>query len=131
MNRSPFLVGITGGIGSGKSLIAKAFFHLAIENNKILTENAQISILNGSMQDGKASELSKKLRRLGMHVIETGNYESETAILEHRIQDISSKTPESLKFLKEHLGIKIETKSDSEITDEIIDLEIILGVDNF
>lgn len=30
MNRLPFLVGITGGIGSGKSLVCKAFSHLGI-----------------------------------------------------------------------------------------------------
>lgn len=49
MNRSPFLVGITGGIGSGKSLIAKAFFHLGVpvydadsRAKKLMTENFEL-----------------------------------------------------------------------------------------
>ncbi|PID70404.1 hypothetical protein CSB37_01800 [bacterium DOLZORAL124_38_8] len=113
------------------------FFKLAIRNPEIWKENAQISVLNGSKETGKANKLSKKLRQLGFHVIETGNFESDKALLKHRIRSLSQRTPKTTEFLTSFLHIqptKTPSQLDSSTTPNenesgILDLEIILGTD--
>lgn len=121
----------------------KAFIFLTLEEPDVLLENAQISILNGSSIAGRAGEMAAKLRRLGFHVIETGNYKKSAIIgtyIRPKNRDTNEKT---IAFLKEYLSAEIFLEaptdvSSSQYVDEfsvtteekdngIIDIEIILG----
>jgi LCP family protein required for cell wall assembly len=121
----------------------KAFVYLTLEDPDVLLENAQISVLNGSSVAGRAGEMAAKLRRLGFHVIETGNYR-ESAVIGTYIKSVGdTKKSKTITFLTDYLGAEMfpeqpTDESNPEYVDEfsattetssdgILDIEIILG----
>jgi LCP family protein required for cell wall assembly len=105
------------------------FMDLVLIHPEILLENAQISVLNGSKIGGKASKMSIRLRRLGFHVIDVGNYDSERPLFKSFIRDISGETKQKTKkFLKELFDAPVESIPLDEMNQEdLIDLQLILG----
>lgn len=106
------------------------FMKLVLISPDILGEDAQIGVYNGSQVEGRARKNAVRLRRLGLHVIETSNYESENgkpvsrAFLRVHSPDKVSKTIEVLKQMYdtvEVLEVPVEER------DELIDIELILG----
>ncbi|MDH3324742.1 MAG: LCP family protein, partial [Candidatus Peregrinibacteria bacterium] len=105
----------------------QSFIDLTLIHPKVLLENAQISVLNGSKISGQAGKMASRLRRLGFHVIETGNYDSEKPVFRTFIKDVSGKSRYTIEFLKDLLGNEQIEKP--ELYDEpgLIDLKVILG----
>jgi LCP family protein required for cell wall assembly len=106
------------------------FMHLTLIEPEILLENAQISVLNGSRMEGKAREQASRLRRLGFHVIEIGNHDSDKPVFRTFVQDlapdINSKSKDFLVDLFN--GAKTETPISPLTADEqLIDFRVILG----
>lgn len=120
------------------------FIELTLITPEILLENTQIKVLNGSPITGLANEFAQRLRRLGFHIIETGNYDSEEPVLESFYTRVSNnEVPLTETFLQTYFGIKpftpavdetIKTPSQTVIEKsnaiaiELIDLNIVLGV---
>jgi len=110
----------------------QAFMDLILIHPEIGLENAQISILNGSKIPGKAGDLSSRLRRLGFHVIDVGNYDSETPVLHSTMKNLSNTKKKTITFLEKFLKIKIAEPAMSDETQagkELVDIEILLGID--
>ncbi|WP_321490396.1 LytR C-terminal domain-containing protein [uncultured Hyphomonas sp.] len=93
----------------------QAFLDLVLLHPEVLLENAQISVLNGTVEEGLASKAASRLRRLGFHVIEIGNYETETG------NDVATtflelaptaKIPESKNFLESFFNTSVVRTSD-------------------
>ncbi len=106
------------------------FMNLVLIQPEILLENAQISILNGTSIQGKAGEASGRLRRFGFHVIETGNYESNTPIFRTFIRNYSGeKTDGTAKILSEILDAEIIPMGENvpPNPDNLIDIQVVLG----
>lgn len=105
------------------------FMDLVLIHPDLLLENAQMSVLNGSMIEGKASETSARLRRLGFHVIDVGNYDSERPLFKSFIRDLSSGTKErTKKLLQEIFDAPVESVPVEQLDPEgLIDLQIVLG----
>ena len=120
------------------------FIELTLITPEILLENAQIAVLNGSRISGLASEMAQRLRRLGFHVIETGNYDSDKPVFKSFYEPVSSNAvPKTESFLQSYLEIDplfspeevAETDTELEVADktvpdptELVDLNIVLGV---
>lgn len=121
----------------------KAFIYLTLEDPDVLLENAQISVLNGSSVSGRAADMAGKLRRLGFHVIDTGNYRDSALIGTYLRPVGENPKPKTVKFLTDYLDAQLfpttdavapEYKDDYSIPEvpltfdqSIIDLEILLG----
>ena len=105
----------------------KKFIELTLITPEVLLENAQISVLNGSEIEGLAGKLGGRLRRLGFHVAEIGNYDSDIPLQQTFVKKFAEK-PQTIDFIKNYLGIK---NIDPQITptDDIIDIQIVLGTD--
>lgn len=105
----------------------KKFIDLTLIHPEILLENAQISVLNGSGEEGLAGKLGMRLRRLGFHIAEISNYDSDK-VVEKSFVKIFSQKPLTINFLKNYIGIK---NINTEITpsDDVIDIQIVLGKD--
>jgi LCP family protein required for cell wall assembly len=116
------------------------FIELTLINPEVLLENAQIAILNGSRISGLASEMAQRLRRLGFHVIETGNYDSEEPVFRSFYEKVSSNSASLTQgFFEEYLDIvpkpmALEPVNSGPVLPEIddptqvVDLNIVLGV---
>lgn len=108
----------------------QAFLDLVLIHPEVLLENAQIAVLNGTTEEGLASKTASQLRRLGFHVIEVGNHETETgndvAVTFLEEAPIAN-TPGTKKFLEQFFDVAI-TKTSEDIQDEsLIDLRLVLG----
>ena len=108
------------------------FIHLVLIEPGILLENAQISVLNGSNIEGKASESAARLRRMGFHVIDIGNYPTDRPVFQTFLKDLKGGiTPRTLEFLKSLFEINevLHVPSEDLSADEqLVDLKIILGI---
>jgi len=109
----------------------RLFMDLVLIHPGILLEKAQISILNGSKMEGKAGEASSRLRRLGFHVIEVGNYDSEVPVAQTFFRDFSGAERElrTADVLKDLFDARNVSLSPEELLnhDGLIDLELVLG----
>jgi len=106
------------------------FMELVLIHPDVLLEGAQISVLNGSGIEGKASSVASRLRRLGFHVIEVGNYNSDTPAVETFIRDFSpQKDLETKDVLEELLDVRIVPAAEESPAspESILDLQVILG----
>lgn len=110
-----------------------AFIKYLLSNSEIYTEKAQISIQNGTKTSGLAGQLANRLRRLGFHVIDTGNYSGEIPVAKSFYRTISpTPKPEMEDFLAEHLSISpgvVSEPGQNYAADSLIDIEIIIGDD--
>jgi len=118
------------------------FIELTLITPEVLLENAQIAVLNGSRITGLASEMAQRLRRLGFHVIETGNYGSDEPVFRSFYEKISrNEVSLTEAFIADYLEIipdpKLLNQADEEAVatvpaerdpTEVIDLNIVLGV---
>lgn len=106
------------------------FMDLVLIHPEILLENAQISVLNGSMTPGYASRMSVRLRRLGFHIIDIGNYDSDKPVFRTFIRDFTGgkemKTQKILErvFDAAHTEIVPDMEKDPN---NLIDFQVILG----
>jgi LCP family protein required for cell wall assembly len=108
----------------------QTFMDLVLIHPDVGLENAQISILNGSKIPGRAGALGTRLRRLGFHVIDVGNSDSERPIVSTTMTNLSNTKTKTFKFLQKFLGIKnisIQDVNTSNEGKELIDIEIVLG----
>jgi len=103
------------------------FIDLTLINPKVLLENAQISVLNGSGEEGLAGDLGRRLRRLGFHIAEISNYDSDETV-EKTFVRIFAEKPQTIEFLNKFIGLKNISKI-IEMTDDVIDIQIVLGSD--
>ena len=113
----------------------QTFVSLVLKHPDIVLENAQIAVLNGSRLDGKASETASRLRRMGLHVIEIGNYDSDRPVFENFLQDLKGNNkPKTANFLSELFDARVLSpeemvqKVDLVAPDGLVDLELVLGV---
>jgi len=108
----------------------QTFLDLVLIHPEILLENAQISVLNGSKLEGKASKMAERLRRLGLHIIEVGNYDSDIPVQKTFLKDF---TPEKTLKTTNFLANLLETSHLENVLVEsidpnnLIDIQIILG----
>jgi len=108
----------------------QTFLDLVLIHPEILLENAQISVLNGSKLEGKASKMAERLRRLGLHIIEVGNYDSDIPVQKTFLKDFTpEKTLKTTNFLANLLETSHLENVLVESTDpnNLIDIQIILG----
>ncbi len=106
------------------------FMDLVLIHPEVLLENAQIEVLNGSRLPGKARESANRLKKLGFHVIDVGNFDSEMPIFTSFLHVYSpEKTPETIKILKKIFNTdKIMTISPEHKTaSDITDIQVIIG----
>ena len=110
------------------------YMRLVLGKPHILLENAQISVLNGSMTQGLAKKTAIRLRRFGFHVIETGNYDTSKPVFRTFINNQSGdKTYATAKMLSEILEaelvapIETEDRGDLLSDEDLIDIQIVLG----
>jgi len=114
------------------------FIELTLITPEILLENAQIAVLNGSRISGLASEMAQRLRRLGFHVIETGNYDSDEPVFRSFYERVSNNDNSMTEtFLKEYLEFlppQITTPEENPALkapvdpNNVVDLNLVLGV---
>ncbi|MCF7830516.1 LCP family protein [Candidatus Gracilibacteria bacterium] len=108
----------------------QTFLDLVLIHPGILLENAQISVLNGSKLSGRASETAERLRRLGFHIIEVGNYDADTPVYKTFLKHFSpEKTLKTTNFLADFFETsQIENVvAESIDPNNLIDIQIILG----
>lgn len=108
----------------------QAFLELVLLKPEVLLENAQISVLNGTSESGVAGKAAARLRRLGFHVIEVGNYETDTGndVAMTFIETApTAQTPKSIEFLKDFFGATIARESADIKPDSLIDAQVVLG----
>lgn len=106
------------------------FMDLVLIHPDVLLENAQIEVLNGSRISGNARQASNRLKKLGFHVIEVGNYESEMPIFTNVIELISpEENKETIQILKKIFETdKILTTAPENIpADNVTDIKVIIG----
>jgi len=113
------------------------FIELTLITPEVLLENAQIEILNGSRISGLASDVAQRMRRLGFHVLETGNYDSSDPVFRSFYEKVSNiETPLTWAFMEEYLDIVpvpvVETDLEQPPAEadpgDVIDINIVLGV---
>lgn len=108
----------------------QAFLDLVLLRPEVLLENAQIAVLNGTDESGVAGKAAARLRRLGFHVIEVGNYETETGnpvATSFMETAVGVQTNRSIDFLKDFFGVNIVRESTDIKSDSLIDVQIIIG----
>ena len=112
------------------------FIELTLITPEVLLENAQIAVLNGSRISGLASQMALRLRRLGFHVIETGNYDSNEPVFRSFYEPVSDRpSPKTELFLQNYLELSaplptLEANAEAEPTSDngVVDLNVVLGV---
>ena len=106
------------------------FMDLVLIHPEILLENVQLSVLNGSMTSGLASRMALRLRRLGFHVIDIGNYESDRPVfrtfLKEYTQGVNFKTKKIIEKVFDVNHTEVIPMEEQE-PGNLIDLRIILG----
>jgi len=125
------------------------FIQLDLIYPQVFLEGSQISIKNGSKVTGLAGKLRDKLKQFGLHVIEVGNYKTDTPVLTSFYKKTSErKIPLTIKFLEEFLNIKEKPPTQSlqakpennseniqpeapkkDEFEALVDVEIVLGLD--
>ncbi len=108
----------------------QAFLDLVLIHPAVLLENAQIAVLNGTEEEGVAGKVAAQLRRLGFHVIEVGNYETETGnpVATSFLEIAPTATTNGTKkFLSQFFDISITRTSDAISSESLIDIQLILG----
>lgn len=93
---------------------------------RMILENARVSLLNASSQPGLEQKTAEYLKSLGVNVVETGqtsNISANTAI-----KDFVGK-PYTVKYMAELLGIQPARIIAASSLDKPVDVEIILGND--
>jgi len=106
------------------------FMDLVLIHPEILLENAQVSVLNGSMTSGLASRMAVRLRRLGFHVIDVGNYESDRPVFRTFLRDYTGgKDIKTKKIIERVFDVNHTEVISAEEKDpnNLIDLQVILG----
>ncbi len=103
----------------------KQFINLVLIHPEVLLENSQISVLNGSGESGLAGNLGARLRRLGFHIAEIGNYDEE---VDKTFVKKFAEKPKTIEFIKKYIGIE---NIDQNVipSDDVIDIQIVLGRD--
>ncbi len=114
-----------------KNLVdTQKFINLVLINPKVLLEQAQLEILNGSGIEGEARRLSLRLKRFGLHVIQIGNYEEESVRqgFYQNLTDINfSKTETFLEDLLRLKKLKTETPFMKNEDQNLVDIQIVIG----
>lgn len=109
----------------------RLFMDLVLIHPDVLLEKAQISVLNGSKMEGKAGDAASRLRRLGFHVIEIGNHESDMPVVRTFLQDFSGPEKEfrTVEILEDVFDARIVPVSPETLQshDGLIDLQLVLG----
>ena len=100
---------------------------------EILKENAQIEVLNGSQTEGKAGKAASRLRRLGFHVIDIDNYntENDKPVFRTFIKNLKpGKNLKTIEVLQKLYDITDVREIPIEEVDEssLSDVQLILGV---
>ncbi len=106
------------------------FMDLVLIHPEILLENAQISVLNGSMTSGFASRMAIRLRRLGFHVIDIGNYKSDRPVFRTFLKDYTGEREFKTKKILERVFDANHTEvipPEEQDPNNLIDLQVILG----
>jgi polyisoprenyl-teichoic acid--peptidoglycan teichoic acid transferase len=106
------------------------FMDLVLIHPEILLENAQVSVLNGSMTSGLASRMAVRLRRLGFHVIDIGNHKSDRPVFRTFLKDFTGgKDLRTKKILEKVFDVNHTEVIPVEEQDpnNLIDLQVILG----
>ncbi len=113
------------------------FIELTLITPEVLLENAQISVLNGSRVTGLANQVAQRLRRLGFHVLETDNYDSNEPVFRSFFEKASKREiPLTEDFMETYFDVipapviendteQIPVKIDPV---DVIDLNVVLGV---
>lgn len=106
------------------------FMDLVLIHPEILLENVQLSVLNGSMTSGLASRMALRLRRLGFHVIDIGNFESDRPVFRTFLKDYTTGTNFKTKKILEKVFDVNHTEvipPEEQELNNLVDLQIILG----
>ncbi len=106
------------------------FMDLVLIHPEVFLENAQLSILNGSKMDGKATQTAHRLRRLGLHVIEVANYDSDTPVFRTFLKNFTTEEkPRTLKILQHMFNIETIEDIPEEYIPEgnLIDYQMVIG----
>lgn len=108
------------------------FMHLTLSEPELLLSNPQFSVMNGSKITGQAGRVRDRLRRLGFHVIEVGNHESDRPVFQTYVR--LHKDNKDTRKVVEELGedifkfLKVDTVPETEIPEnDLVDIEIVLG----
>ncbi len=111
----------------------KLFMHLTLSQPEILSLNPQFSIKNGSKITGQAGRARDRLRRLGFHVIDVGNFESDRPVFQTyaKIKSNEKDFTAVLEKLEPVFNFRVIEPFDETaiITgdDSLVDIEIVLG----
>ncbi len=105
----------------------QTFMDLILLHSDVLLESSQISVLNASGISGKAGEAGSRLRRLGFHVIDTGNYENSNLVVKHFIEDLSGESEGTIDFIKKLFNITEVQTSEVPDPESLVDFNLILG----
>ncbi len=92
-----------------------------------LAESARISVLNGTMQEGLATETSNRLKAAGLDVVSMGNgdrFDYEQTI----IYNYSGKTA-TAQYIASLLHLPTDAIVEAEDSSGMIDVEVVLGSD--
>lgn len=105
------------------------FMDLVLIHPDVLLESAQIEVLNGSMLPGKARETADRIKRLGLHVIDVGNYETDMPVFRTFIRVLNRDNPKTVRLLKRVFETdRVEYVPVEEIPeDNLTDIELVLG----
>lgn len=109
----------------------RVFMQLVLENPSVLLENAQLSVLNGTQISGQAGDMAARLRRLGFHVIDIDNYDSDVVVPRTFLRSLpGTEATKTAKFLKQFLDATEQSVGADEVVDPsgLVDIEVVLGV---
>ncbi|MBT3349364.1 LCP family protein [bacterium] len=109
----------------------QTFMELVLITPEILLENAQISVLNGTGVSGHAGDTASRLRRIGFHVIDVGNYDATPPVARTFLRVLNDTKAETFEFFRDFYRSERVEVLDLETIDpdNLVDLEIVLGTD--
>lgn len=110
----------------------RLFIRLVLLYPEILQENTQIEVLNGSATEGKAGSAASRLRRLGFHVIEVANFETENKnpVFRTYIKNLKpGQNEQTIEVLKKLYDVvDVQDIPEEEVDPESLsDIQLILG----
>lgn len=106
------------------------FMKLNLTHPEILNEKAQVRVLNGSKISGEASKLAARLRRLGIHVIEVGNYETDKPVFRSFARVYPERASQMTQaVLEEMLDLyEIQKIAPEDVKEgNLVDIDLIIG----
>lgn len=105
------------------------YMDLVLLHPEVFLEKTQIAVLNGSMISGKAREVADRIKRLGLHVIEVGNFETDMPVFRTRLRVLNPEKKKTIETLKRVFETDIvDIVPPEEIPEKnLIDIELILG----